>query len=136
MLKTSVRIFLLFLFTVCVALATGFATYTVTRRMIEEENSSAAAATEAKAFPKATLISETNQSEERKDSAVQFEYYIVRLMGDELGIYVSHSGDEEFLYTEKIYKNNLSQRDIELLESGVKLKDTPELTGFLENFTS
>ena len=135
MLTTSVRILLLFLFTVCVALATGFATYTVTRRVIAEQNAVAAEA-EPKQHTETTTPTSLKKQEEQKDTAVQFEYYIVRLMGDELGVYVSHSGDEEFLYTEKIYKNNLSQRDIELLESGVRLEDTPALTGFLENFTS
>lgn len=135
MLKTSVRILLLFLFTVCVALATGFATYTITRRVIAEQNA-VAADVEPKQRTDATVPTSLKNQEEQKDTAVQFEYYIVRLMGDELGVYVSHSGDEEFLYTEKIYKNNLSKRDIELLESGVRLEDTPALTGFLENFTS
>ena len=78
-------------------------------------------------------MSEPNNVE---DTAVQFEYYVVRLEGDDLSIYVVHNENEEFLYTEKVYKNSLSAQDLALLEAGVKLNSSSELTGFLENFTS
>ena len=53
-----------------------------------------------------------------------------------MGVYASFGGTEEFLYTENVYKNDLTKEDLSLLSSGVKLKNAEELTGFIENFTS
>ncbi len=136
MLKTSVKVFLLFTLLVATSLTTGFVTYTVTKRIIEEKAVTAQKSAEPYTRTETTVPTQKSDLEAEKDTAVQFEYYIVRLEGNDLSVYVSHNGAEEFLYTERVYKNNLSSQDISTLEAGVKLNNSSELTGFIENFTS
>ncbi len=136
MLKTTFKVIMLFVLLVFVAVATGLATYTITRNMIEEQN--------AYAHQTSAIHQITNADNDKSKSTVQGEeaqtekdeYYLVRLEGDSLEIYVVHSGREEFLYNRKVYKNDLSARDLEMLYSGVRLESASELTAFIENFTS
>lgn len=68
--------------------------------------------------------------------AEEIDFYIVRLEGDNLNVYASNGENEEFLYNTTIYTNNLSAEDISLLSSGVTLKNSSQLTGFMEDYTS
>lgn len=125
-----------FILVTFVAVGTGFATYTITKNIMEEK---ASALTEAASVPDRYPV-EVQASTERvasgHDQPQPFEYYLVRLEGDLLDVYVSHGGKEEFLYNKEVYKNDLSQEDTEMLIAGVKLQSASELTGFIENFTS
>ncbi len=126
---------MLFVLLALVAVATGLATYTVTRNMIEEQFAYA----HQTSAPQ--QITETDSNEREGDvsgtgSRNEDEYYLVRLEGDALEVYVAHSGKEEFLYNREIYKNDLSESDLKMLCNGVKLESASELTAFIENFTS
>lgn len=136
MLKTSVKIFLTFILVVLVGVGTGIATYTITRKLTAETPANAIQSTSAESTPVQSMPqkSDTQRTADIPDSAL--EYYMVRLEGTTLGVYVAYDGKEEFLYHENVYKNDLSAEDMQMLQSGVKLLSIPELTGFMENFTS
>ena len=135
MLKTTFKILMLFLLMVVVALSTGIATYNITKNIIEEENSSVA---QASAFSEVQETSRASRPTVRKSESSRdnFEYYLVRLDGENLEIYVYNDGKEEFLYSREVYVHDLSENDINTLSRGVKLESISELTGFIENFTS
>lgn len=136
MLKTTFKIFMLFVLVTFVAVGTGVATYTVTKNIMEEK---ASQVSETVSVPdKYPVESESGQGSvaRRSEDPERFEYYLVRLEGDLLDVYVSHGGKEEFLYNKEVYKNDLSDEDKKMLIAGVKLKSASELTGFIENFTS
>lgn len=134
MLKTSAKIFLLFILLVTVALATGFVTYTLTKR-VAEENSISAVETVSAETVKPTAADKPQEQKSDTDSSLS-ESYIVRLEGTTLGVYVTDNGTEEFLYHTNVYKSDLSEEDLKLLQDGVRLMNLSELTGFIENFTS
>ncbi len=135
MLKTTFKIFMLFLLMVVVALSTGIATYNITKNIIEDESSSVA---------QASALSETRETSQVRGANVRnaennrekFEYYLVCLDGENLEIYVYNDGEKEFLYSREVYVHDLSENDLEMLNRGVKLESVSELTGFIENFTS
>ncbi len=136
MLKTTFKVIMLFVLLVLVAVATGLATYTVTRNIIEEQN---AYAHQTSATHQITDTDNDNGKRDiqgKEEQEENNEHYLVRLEGDSLEIHVVHSGKEEFLYNRKIYINDLSERDLEMLNSGVRLESASELTAFIENFTS
>ncbi len=135
MLKTTAKIFLIFILLVTVAVATGFVTYTLTKRIAEENLVETAEA--------ATSKDATNESDADTLSVptsepvpVPSEYYTVRLEGATVGVYVINDGKEEFLYHANVYQSDLSADDLTMLKQGVKLMSLSELTGFIENFTS
>lgn len=136
MLKTTFKILIMFVLLAFVGVATGLVTYTVTRRMLEEQSISARETENIQSTENETVSVGSDAEPEEKASATGFEYYLVRLEGEELNIYVSHSGKEEFLYNREIYQNDLSDQDRLMLEEGVQLRSPSALTGFIENFTS
>lgn len=71
-----------------------------------------------------------------KNNPISFEYYIVRLEGENLNVYTCADNSEEFLYSEEIVTSNLTKTDIEFLEQGTVLYTTGQLTKFMENFVS
>ena len=143
MLKTSAKILLIFILLVIVAVATGFVTYTLTKRIADDDSVKKAETAESeKESDNPEAIAETakvtdfkneNKSEKSGDAP---EHYTVRLEGTTLGVYVINDGKEEFLYHADVYKNDLSAEDLNLLQQGVNLSDLSALTGFIENFTS
>lgn len=135
MLKTSAKIFLVFVLLVVVALATGFVTYILTRRVSEEDSVKTVEAAETE-DEKTETVEVTVSEREPQDGDISQEYYTVRLEGTTLGVYAINDGKEEFLYHADVYKNDLSADDLVLLQQGVKLMNMSELTGFIENFTS
>ena len=136
MLKTTFKIFMLFVLVTFVAVGTGVATFTVTKNIMEGKASQVSEAVSV--HDKYPVESEPGQGNaaSRSEDPERFEYYLVRLEGDLLDVYVSHGGKEEFLYNKEVYKNDLSDEDKKMLIAGVKLKSASELTGFIENFTS
>ena len=136
MLKTTFKILALFVLLTVVGVATGLTTYTVTRRMLEEQNASAKVSETVETRNDDAVSVGSDAEPKGNTSDTGFEYYLVRLEGDELNIYVSHNGKEEFLYNRDIYKTDLSNQDRLMLEEGVQLRSPSALTGFIENFTS
>ena len=135
MLKTTAKIFLIFILLVAVAVITGFTTYNLTKNAAMEKpvETVQAATTEPQASEPVGKRSSPVSTEERETLS---DYYTVRLEGTTLGVYVINDGKEEFLYHADVYKNDLSAEDLVLLQNGVKLMNMSELTGFIENFTS
>lgn len=135
MLKTTFKIFMLFLLLIAVAVSTGLATYNITRNIIESRSASA---TQAPAVSHNNETVSATRADNRRESRnnTGFEYYLVRLDGENLEVYVSHDGKEEFLYSREVYSRDLSEDDLETLSGGVRLRTASELTGFIENFTS
>ncbi len=136
MLKTTVKIFLMFVMVVLVAVATGLITYNITKKLTAETpaNASATQPAEHTSAPRRVDPPENVRTQDLSDKAP--EHYTVRLEGTTLGVYVSYDGKEEFLYHENVYKSNLSAQDIQLLQNGVEFLNISDLTGFIENFTS
>ena len=135
MLKTTAKIFLIFILLITVAVATGFVTYTLTKRIAEEnlvETAEAAASKNSADKSEATSLSVPAS----EPVPVPSEYYTVRLEGATVGVYVTNDGKEEFLYHANVYQSDLSADDLTMLKQGVKLMSLSELTGFIENFTS
>lgn len=134
MLKSVTKLILMFVGTAALALAAASASYIITKssvenRLREEQN-------------RTSVSADTNQAgiipneEAEAKSGARFDCYIVRLAGENLSVYASHGGNEEFLYNESIYTNDLTAEDRELLNTGVMLESSEALTGFIENFTS
>lgn len=136
MLKTTFKVIMLFVLLVLVAVATGFATYNITRNMVEEQRAQAYQTSAPQQITETRDGKMGRDTDSHSTSEDEREYYLVRLQGDALEVYVAYSGKEEFLYNREIYKSDLSERDTEMLRNGVMLKSASELTAFIENFTS
>lgn len=132
MFKTAVKFTLVFVLTAALAAGAASVSYIITRNLIEGDKNSK---TQEKLSDADTVNVMAEESKPQIEST-KLDYYIVRLEGEALGVYASFGGREEFLYNKDVYKANLSQSDIELLSSGVKLNSPSELTGFMENYTS
>lgn len=132
--------FMLLFAVVCIAAAaSGYLSYTVTVKMMNEKQRAyeVSAANEEKKAEKAEKAAEESEPAASNAPVVtNAEYYMVRLEGEALGVYACDSEKEEFLYNERIYTSDLSEQDYETLEKGVRLENIAALTGFLENFTS
>ena len=69
------------------------------------------------------------------------EYYIARLNGDDIGIYLvcQKNGEEpkeKFLYSFDVYRGGIPESDISDLTRGIILKDRESLASFEEDFGS
>lgn len=136
MLKTTFKVIMLFVLLVLVAVATGVATYNFTRNMMEEQQVQAHQTSAPRQMAETQNVTTDEGDNAQSLSSDEREYYLVRLEGDALEVYVAYSGKEEFLYNRRVYKNDLSESDIKMLHNGVVLKNASELTAFIENFTS
>jgi len=117
MLKTTAKIFLIFILLAAVAVATGFTTYKLTKRLGEESTVTQTQAAEQEV--KETASQPKTQTPPPSPKNLPEEYYSVRLEGTTIGVYSVNNGKEEFLYHANIYKNDLSADDLTLLQSGV-----------------
>ena len=119
----------IFVFLLAVAAISWLTSYYVTTKTNQhyenEENTSYAVFAEDKV-----------EKKEDNGRKITFEYYIVRLEGNLLNVYVCADNSEEFLYSEEIVTSNLTKTDIEFLEQGTVLYTTGQLTQFMENFVS
>ena len=134
MLKVASKFILLLILLIAVAGVSAYLSYVVTSNVLQAET---VAIEKADNTQNNTKVREGEKGLSPKDNThIQLDHYIVRLEGEELSVYASSDGKEEFLYNEPVYVNDLSAEDIETLKNGVNLDDSSELTGFIENFTS
>lgn len=70
------------------------------------------------------------------DEPLEFDFYVARLEGSVINIYVSDEGRESFLYSIDVYVKNIPYDDVKILSEGIKLYSKQELTSFEEDFTS
>ena len=134
MLKTASKFILLLILLIAVAGVSAYLSYVVTSNILQTET---VATEKAGDGQNPTNVREGEKGSSAKDNThIRLDHYIVRLEGEELSVYASTDGQEEFLYNEPIYVNDLSAEDIETLQNGVNLDSSSELTGFIENFTS
>ncbi len=136
MLKTASKFILLLILLIAVAGVSGYLSYVVTSNILRTETLATEKAGESEIHAGARENAKEKGSSAKDNTHIQLDHYIVRLEGEELSVYASSDGREEFLYNEPIYVNDLSAEDIEILQSGVNLDSSSELTGFIENFTS
>lgn len=71
-----------------------------------------------------------------QNESLGFKYYLVKLEGDKINVYVNYKEHEELLYGEQINISDLSTEDKEILTEGKEFERMSELTEFTENFTS
>ncbi len=133
MLKTVTKIILIFFGLAALAAVSATISYIITKNSMENRQMTQAPPQSVETG----IISPRNDVEKPELSeTAKFDWYIVRLEGDILGVYARYGNAEEFLYGETVYANNLSYEDRELLNRGVVLENSEALTGFIENFTS
>lgn len=136
MLKTAGKFILLLVLLIAVAGISGYLSYVVTSNILKTEALATEEVGESEAHGNARRTVKEKSATSNGDTHISLDHYIVRLEGQQLSVYASTDGKEEFLYTEPIYVNDLSAEDIETLQNGVNLNTSSELTGFIENFTS
>ncbi len=133
MLKTVTKIILIFFGLATLAAVSATISYIITKNSMENRQMQQAPVQSVETG----LLSPRNDGENPELSeTAKFDWYIVRLEGDTLGVYARYGNAEEFLYGETVYANNLSYEDRELLNHGVVLETSEALMGFIENFTS
>lgn len=128
MFKSTIRFASLFVVCVLVAAAAASVAFIITENVLKKNSPKA---TEAAPADATYVMAETP-----KDTPSEFEYYLVRLDGNNLNVYAFQGGEEQFLYNTTIYQANLSTEDIGLLTQGVELENASALTEFIENYTS
>ena len=133
MLKTVTKIILIFFGLAALAAVSATISYIITKNSMGNRQMQQTPVQSVETG----LISPRNDGEKPElAETAKFDWYIVRLEGDTLGVYARYGNAEEFLYGETVYANNLSHEDRELLNRGVVLETSEALTGFIENFTS
>lgn len=133
MLKTVAKIILIFFGLAALAAVSATISYIITRNSMENRQMQQTPVQSVETG----LLSPQNVGEKPElAETAKFDWYIVRLEGNTLGVYARYGNSEEFLYGETVYANNLSYEDRELLNHGVVLETSEALTGFIENFTS
>ncbi len=132
MLKSTIKFILVFVITAALAFGVASAAYLITRRIIEKNS----VVTEDSVLTADTMDVAAESPIPTKSPNPEFDYYMVKLEGENLSVYASVDGNEEFLYNKQIYKANLTDNDIKLLTPGVKLKNASALTSFMEDYTS
>ncbi|MBE7032367.1 MAG: hypothetical protein E7401_05345 [Ruminococcaceae bacterium] len=133
MLKTVTKILLMFFGLTALAAVSATISYIITKNSIANK---AMPVSPPSSVSTGVLGSDAGADARPLSETAKFDWYIVRLEGDMLGVYAQHGNAEEFLYGETVYANNLSREDRELLNHGVVLETSEALTGFIENFTS
>lgn len=132
------RIFKAVSWTLCTCvlmLCTGVITYEWTRHSVEQELLAAQTETlpEASAQPTVQTAAAAPKSVPEEQA---LEFYVCRMNGEKLGVYIHRGGKEEFLYNMDVDYYSLSEQDQQLLTQGVVLYNDEELTKFTEDFTS
>lgn len=130
-MKSIVKFSVLFILVVCLSVGAASISFLVTKNILKKE-----ASLSPKNVPAAAESTYHAESTGASDTPQKFDFYTVRLEGDNLNVYASHGKNEEFLYNAEICSSNLSSEDTLLLTSGVTLENSSRLTEFLEDFTS
>ena len=130
---------ILSVFAVVIAVMSSIASYVITANILKRESNENFAVKKSvqdvpvsvSAQSEIEPVSEPNGSE-----SLGFKYYMVKLEGDKINVYVNYKEHEELLYGEQINVSDLSIEDKELLTEGKEFEKMSELTEFTENFTS
>ena len=133
MLKTVAKMFLGFLLMLIISAGSAYVSYLVTSNVIKGRNETEIKNVSAKRTEEKI---KTVVPDKEETTVTLYDYYLVRLEGELLGVYAVSDGHEEFLYNESVYVSDLSEDDLNLLGKGVILQSPSELTGFIEDFTS
>lgn len=129
MFKSVLKFTTLFVITSIFAAASASTAYIITKNVMNKNS----AAPEVSPNPDAEYV--LAEATDTPDTA-GFDFYLVKLDGNNLEVYATHGTNMEFLYNTAIYAADLGEQDIRLLSDGVKLKDATALTEFIENYTS
>ena len=114
-----------------VAVLAGYLSYVITYRYQTER-------VKAKLHPEDAVAASSvySQTQSLSDDTIPAEFYIARLENENIAIYVSHKGNEAFLYSLDIHIGDLTETDVLQLTQGIVLKTRKDLASFEEDFTS
>ena len=127
------------IFAVLIAVLSSIASYIITSSILKKEpvqnliSQRPADEVTGSVSAKEEVMSEDDLSQ---SESMGFKYYLVKLEGDKINVYVNYKEHEELLYGEQINISDLSTEDKEILTEGKEFKKMSELTEFTENFTS
>lgn len=134
-MKKTLKLIVILSIVLCASTAVGYSAFRYflndggnelsSARMSEKDESTALAAS-VSALP----------DPRTSDEPLEFDFYVARLEGSVINIYVSDEGRESFLYSIDVYVKNIPYDDVKMLSEGVKLYSKQELTSFEEDFTS
>jgi len=129
MFKSVLKFMILFIITSIFAAASASTAYIITKKVM---NKNTAAPPSLSASDAEYVMAEAPDTPD----ITSFDFYLVKLDGNNLEVYAMHGNNLEFLYSTSIYAADLGEQDLKLLSDGVKLKDSSALTEFMENYTS
>lgn len=124
--------------TLCLCVLTfcaGLISYEITtKRLNQTQGEMPTADTAAEIAVQAKAAEQTQSAAGQR--AESLEYYVARMNGKKLCIYICRSNTEEFAYAVDVDYYSLSEQDQVLLTQGVVLYNNEELAKFIEDFTS
>lgn len=129
MFKSVLKFTTLFIITSIFAAAAASTAYIITKKVMNKN-------TTAPPEPPVSNAEYVMAEAPDKPDTAGFDFYLVKLDGNNLEVYAMHGNNLEFLYNTAIYAADLGEQDLKLLSDGVKLKDSSALTEFMENYTS
>lgn len=114
-------------------LCAGIISYEITKlRLRPPQNDITADKTEVAVQARTAVQNDQN----RRTQEEVLEYYVARMNGRKLGIFICSNNTEKFAYNLEVDFYSLSEQDQSLLTQGVVLYNTEELAKFIEDFTS
>lgn len=114
-------------------LCAGIISYEITKlRLRPPQNDITADKTEVAVQARTAVQNDQN----RRTQEEVLEYYVARMNGRKLGIFICSNNTEKSAYNLEVDFYSLSEQDQSLLTQGVVLYNTEELAKFIEDFTS
>ena len=133
-MKKTLKFMAILAIVLCASTAVGYSAF---RYFLNEDNASISVHMPEKVESTALAASTSALPVEGSaDEPLEFDFYVARLEGSVINIYVSDEGRESFLYSIDVYVKNIPYDDVKILSEGVKLYSKQELTSFEEDFTS
>lgn len=133
-MKKTLKFTAILAIVLCASTAVGYSAF---RYFLNEDNAPISAHMPEK--DESTALAASTSAlpvEGSADEPLEFDFYVARLEGSVINIYVSDEGRESFLYSIDVYVKNIPYDDVKILSEGVKLYSKQELTSFEEDFTS
>lgn len=134
MMKKTLKLVTVLSIVLCASTAVGYSAF----RYFLTDNTNSAETVYTQGEPETAAVSANSGtlSDSSAESPQEFDYYVARLDGNIINIYISDGGHEEFLYGIDVYVKDIPYNDVKMLSEGVKLYSKQALTSFEEDFTS
>lgn len=114
-------------------LCAGIVSYEITKLRLRPPKNDITADTAEVAVQAGASAQEKQTPRTQQDT---LEYYVARMNGKKLGIFICSNNTERFAYNLEVDFASLSEQDQALLTQGVVLYNAEELAKFIEDFTS